>query len=537
MTQRYSEIELNLHYKQSVAFTTNANEVLYGGSAGGGKSHLMRVAAIQWCGEIPGLQCYLFRRIRDDLIKSHMEGPQGFRALLGPWVNSKLCTIVEDEIRFWNGSKIYLCHCKDEKHVYNYLSAEIHVLLIDELTAFTEKMYRFLRNRVRMVGIDLPPKYKDMFPRILCGSNPGNVGHGWAKRTFLMPQPPYKVWVTPDHEGGMARQYIPAQLEDNPSMAEYDPNYEKRLLGLGSERLVRAYRYGDWDSSEGNFFPEFSEKQHVITPFTVPQHWVRFMVIDWGYSEPAALLWFAIVPDEYHPPPQQLYGRHPTEAATPYQNDLPRNSLIVYREVYLSEKRDGVGTNKGLQKTADEVARTIHQAELNEPKQPNGTAKMAYRLGDRALFNKGYGPSISERMSEHNLFFGLADDSRTPKYGMIGGWDCLHSRFKGFDSHPMLFIFNHCRELIRVLPDMMPNEDKPEDMLSEGVEDHLVDALRYGVMSRPYTPQYGSQPLPKADIEGLRGYNGMVTAIPGVNLDLFEGMPDKPRTTKHKAYY
>jgi hypothetical protein len=58
----------------------------YGGAAGGGKSHLMRIAAIIWCAMIGGLQVYLFRRIRDDLVKNHMEGPKGFRALLAPWV-------------------------------------------------------------------------------------------------------------------------------------------------------------------------------------------------------------------------------------------------------------------------------------------------------------------------------------------------------------------------------------------------------------------------------------------------------------------
>jgi hypothetical protein len=38
----------------------------------------------------------------------------------------RLVTIVEDEIRFWNGSKIYLCHYKDPKDVYKYQGTEIH---------------------------------------------------------------------------------------------------------------------------------------------------------------------------------------------------------------------------------------------------------------------------------------------------------------------------------------------------------------------------------------------------------------------------
>jgi len=165
-----------MNRKQQQAFNSRATETLYGGAAGGGKSFLMRVAAITWCTRIPGLQVYLFRRIREDLVKNHVEGPKGFRALLADWSLAGLCDIVADEVRFWNGAKIYLCHCKDRNDIYKYQGAEIHVLLIDELTHFTEAMYRFLRNRVRMVCGALPPNYAGKFPRSLCGANPGNIG-------------------------------------------------------------------------------------------------------------------------------------------------------------------------------------------------------------------------------------------------------------------------------------------------------------------------------------------------------------------------
>jgi hypothetical protein len=87
------ELSLKLHPKQGEAFQTAATEVLYGGAAGSGKSHLIRVAAIYWSSAIAGLQVYLFRRIRDDLIKNHMEGPKGFRALLAGWTSAGFVTI------------------------------------------------------------------------------------------------------------------------------------------------------------------------------------------------------------------------------------------------------------------------------------------------------------------------------------------------------------------------------------------------------------------------------------------------------------
>src|SRR5271166_3813953 len=47
------------------------------------------------------LQIYLFRRIREDLIRNHVEGRKGFRALLAPWTAAGFARIVgDDEIRF-----------------------------------------------------------------------------------------------------------------------------------------------------------------------------------------------------------------------------------------------------------------------------------------------------------------------------------------------------------------------------------------------------------------------------------------------------
>lgn len=474
-----AELDLHLHPKQGEALNTKATEILYGGAAGGGKSHLMRVAAIIWCSMIPGLQVYLFRRVRDDLIKNHMEGPKGFRAILAGWVTAGLVKIVDDEIRFWNGAKIYLCHCKDEKDIYKYQGAEIHVLIIDELTHFTESMYRFLRNRVRMVGIILPAMYAGMFPRILCGANPGNIGHLFVKSTFVDKSPPMAVVRMPPSEGGMLRQYIPARLEDNPSMGDDDPGYEMRLQGLGSATLVKAMRFGDWDVIEGAFFDCWDSSRHVVRPFEVPQPWSVFWSGDWGSAKPFSFGLWAIVTDRFKVPDGPV---------------LPRGAMVRIKEWYgcVEGKPD-----TGIKLPAERVGEGLW--ERTKPYKP--TANVL----DPAAFASDGGPSIAERITKGvrsvggSLPFRGADNKRVAQRGAIGGWDQMRSRMIGDgDGNPMIACFSTCRDSIRTIPALQHDSNRPED-LDTTAEDHPADDWRYACMSRPWTPPAKAPKAPARD--------------------------------------
>ena len=457
-----SQIDIRLHAKQGVALETPATEVLYGGAAGGGKSHLIRAAAVMWCGMIPGLQVYLFRRLRDDLVKNHIEGPQGLRALLQPWARDGLCDIVEDEIRFWNGSKIYLCHCKDEKDRFKYLGAEIHVLLIDELTTFTDTIYRFLRSRVRMAGVSVPPSLAGMFPRILCGSNPGNVGHQWVKAAFIDARPPLATDRTAAVEGAMIRQFIPAKLSDNPSI---DPgDYSNKLEGLGSPALVKAMKDGDWNVVAGAFFPEFETEKHVIAPRALPAYWHRFRAFDWGFARPFSVGWYAVSDGELP--------------------DIPRGALIRYREWY-GAQRDSNGTtipNAGLRLTAEEVADGIVERERGDAY----NNRVISGVADPSIFAENGGPSIADRMAARKCFFRPADNMRIAQKGAISGWDHVRARLKGDGEQPSLFLFSTCREAIRTIPPLQHDDARPEDLNTES-EDHCADEIRYACASRPYT--------------------------------------------------
>lgn len=470
-----SAISLNLHPKQGEALQSEATEILYGGAAGGGKSHLIRVASIIWCTSIPGLQVYLFRRIEGDLIKNHLEGPKGFRELLAQWVNDGICQIISGEIKFWNGSKIYLCHCKDEKDRFKYLGAEMHVLLIDELTTFTETIYRFLRSRVRAVGLkSIPEQYKGKFPRIICGTNPGNIGHLWVKTAFVDGFEEMEIKRMHKTEGGMLRQYIPARLEDNPSMSEDDPEYENRLSGLGSEALVKAMRRGIWDIVEGAYFDCWS-KDMVIDPFKIPDHWLKFRSFDWGSAKPFSAGWWAVA----------------SEAYIHNGKVIPVGSLVRYREWY-GVKKDESGRSKpdiGLKLTAEEVAEGIKEREHET---------IDYGVADPSIFAEDGGPSICERM---DWMFTEADNKRVASRGHIGGWDQMRDRMKGIDGRPMIYCFKTCFDSIRTIPALQHDDNRPEDV-NTNMEDHAADEWRYACMSRPWNKPKPQPEEPGNDIWG-----------------------------------
>jgi hypothetical protein len=449
-----ADIDIRLHPRQGDILRSPATEILYGGAAGGGKSFGLRALAILWASAFAGLQVYLFRRISEDLTKNHMEGPKGFRALLAPWVDAGLVEIVETEIRFkFNGSKIFLCHCHEEKDRYKYQGAEIHVLLIDELTHFTEVIYRFLRSRVRMVGMNLPEAVKARFPRIVCGSNPGNVGHQWVKRTFIDNARPNVIRKVSPDEGGKLRQFIPAKLVDNPSLLVDDPTYRDTLKGLGSAALVKAMEDGDWEAIEGAYFDCWDSARHVIKPFPLPAHWARFRSFDWGSAKPFSVGWWAVVSED---------------TTTEEGVTLPKGCLLRYREWY-GKRSDNVG----LKLRDAEVAQQILVRQDTEE-------KFTYSVADPAIFKEDGGPSIAENMHNAGVTFRRADNAR------LAGWAQVRARLIGDnDGNPMIACFDTCMDSKRTIPALMHDDAKPEDVDTD-LEDHAADDWRYACMSRPW---------------------------------------------------
>lgn len=347
---------------------------------------------------------------------------------------------------------------------------------IDELTTFTDTIYRFLRSRVRMAGIELPEKFKGMFPRILCGSNPGNVGHGWVKAAFIDARPPGKIEQVPASEGGMLRQFIPAKLSDNPSINPED--YVAKLEGLGSPALVKAMRDGDWNVVAGAFFPEVSTDEHVITPRSLPTYWLKFRSFDWGSARPFSVGWWTVSDGELA--------------------EFPRGAIIRYREWY-GAQRDGNGLsipNTGLRMTAEQVADGIIEREKGDI---TGNRVMS-GVADPSIFAEDGGPSIADRMAGRKVFWRPADNTRVGRIGASGGWDQVRARLVGDGERPAMYVFSTCLDWIRTFPALQHDDGRPEDVCTEG-EDHIADETRYACLSRPYVA-----PLPVSENDERDAY-------------------------------
>lgn len=468
---------IELWPKQLAAFESPATEILFGGAAGPGKSYLMRVWFLLACAEVPGLQCYLFRRRYGDLIKNHLEGPTGLRALVAELFQG-YAEVVDLEVRFANGSRIFLCHCQHEHNVENYRGAEMHFLGIEEATQFTEYMIRFLRTRVRMpreFKEKIPARVQGRFPRILYTSNPGGPGHHYFKKWFIDVVPAWDIWDTPDSEGGFKRQFIPAKLVDNPSIQPEE--YRKALRGLGTPEMVRALEDGDWSAVVGAYFGSvWSLERHVCKPFQVPAHWYKFRSFDWGSYKPFAVLWFAVSDGE------------PVTFWDGTTGRFPRGCLVVYREWYGCVEGEA---DRGIALSNEEMAKGIKAKTAERDVKITLTDSLPFQ--ERG--NKGAG--IADVFAAHGVPLTMGDTSRIP------GWQQCYSRLVGNDEGPMVVIAEHCVHLIRTLPTLQRSLEKPEDV-ADGQEDHAPDAFRLGCNSRPIVREVGKPEILEVKPEALQ---------------------------------
>jgi hypothetical protein len=216
--------------KQSAFLLLDQREALYGGSAGGGKSQALLMAALQYV-DRPRYAALLLRRTYADLALPGALMDRA-RAWLGP--TSARWNQGEKTWSFPSGATLTFGYLDHPSHKYRYQSSEFQFVGFDELTQFGEAEYTYLFSRLRRLREGQSPV------RMRSASNPGGVGHDWVRRRFLVDGAEH------------GRIFIPASLDDNPhldqqqyvaSLQELDPLTRRQLLE------------GDWNASDDGLLP------------------------------------------------------------------------------------------------------------------------------------------------------------------------------------------------------------------------------------------------------------------------------------------
>jgi hypothetical protein len=208
-------------------------EALYGGAAGGGKTDALLRAALQYV-DHPGYKAIIFRRTYPQLAQAG-----GLIDRAREWLTGR-ATWNEQKHRwtFPSGAILEFAHLQYDKDRFNYQGAEFDFIGFDELTHFSELVYRYLFSRLRQrIGSPVPP-------RIRSASNPGGAGHRWVKRRFIEKRPdPDDPSDTP--EKCAERIFIPARVADNPGINRDD--YEAALRQLDPQEQEQLLE-GNWDA-------------------------------------------------------------------------------------------------------------------------------------------------------------------------------------------------------------------------------------------------------------------------------------------------
>lgn len=420
--------------RQTKFHMSEAFETMYGGAAGGGKTAAIVAEAVTYCMKWPKARVYIFRKTIPELKQSvipeiYKQCADYINEAKGMRYNSQDRTFV-----FNNGSIIQLAYLENPADMYRYQSAEMHLLIIDELTHFTEDEYQYLKTRVRSTG-EHPLK-------VMSATNPGNVGHAWVKKYFIDIAPPEEIYTD---RNGNTRIFIPAKVSDHPS-PEFVKTYTKVLEANNDPNLRRALLEGDWDVFAGQAFEEWRRDDedgnpyHVVVPFEIPKHWIKWFAYDWGYNSFAAGVWLT--------------------------KDPSTERIYVYREFYEHAM------------TASAQAETIIMLD---------DEGIRMRLADPSLWkqigNAETGQTVAAIFEKNGIYFTPANNDR--KAGKNAVHEALAPKADGL---PGLQVFSSCVNFIRTVPTIPIDINRIEDVMTKGVEDHLYDAVRYGLMNqRPAT--------------------------------------------------
>lgn len=472
-----SDLIIRLQPKQTLLWDmwdgSDITRIGSGGSRGGAKSGGGRRCMLLRRLKYPNTPGLILRRTFPDLYKSHIvklfeEYPE-----TRDFYNEQ-----RKEMAFPNGSRLFFGAAEHEKDLSAFYSAEFADIMPDEAQEFTQHEIEQLSGSNRCTS------NPDIIPKMLLTFMPGMseaglppVGLSYLKRVFvdkqLRPEElsekwgfiPARAWDNIEWfrkelgwfknahgqwelpAGGVSEEeFYSWPEEERARFFVENTEYGRKLSAISNEGLRNAWLYGKFDSFQGQFFQNWNEKRHLITPEEAkerikPWH-KKWASGDWGFEHPFCI----------HLHAQDEHGR-----------------VITYRELW------------GRRVHETQLGRDIGDMIAGDKLQGFPFSWDAGKLSSRSQpkFPKSIMQLISDALPSYVPKPHPADSSPGSR---IAGARLMSDLL----DNDMWQVSTDCQHLSECLPSLIRNPDTPEDVLKvdfpqNNIGDDPYDCARMGL--------------------------------------------------------
>ena len=400
------EIDINLTKKQSQAWKLlmddKTNIVLYGGSAGAGKSWLGCLWVTTLCLKYNGIRCLIGRTVLQQLKLTTLNTL--FEVLQQMGLKSGEHYVYNGQsnvITFNNKSEIILKDLQFQPSDPNFDSLggiEITACFIDEAAQISYLAYNILKSRIRFKLTE----YK-LEPKMLMTCNPGQV---WLKKEFYIPYIQGTLSVD--------KAFIPALPLDNPHLP---PSYIEMLKSLPPSQRRRLLE-GDWNYMEEDDslfnFDHISSSVFKYVPQGGDKKYLSVDVARFGGDRSVVVVWSGLVALEV-----KVYTKLSTTELSTEITDIMRMYGIHPTNVIVDS--DGVGGG-----VADQIRGTNfvnNSKALQEQNFINLKSQCYVKLSE--LFKEGkisiniMEPSVVDELTQELLAVKLKDIDKDNKVAVM----------------------------------------------------------------------------------------------------------------------
>jgi hypothetical protein len=323
---------------------------------------------------------------------------------------------------------------------------------------------------------------------IVSTANPHGPGHNWVKQKFVDVGAPGEIikktstifnpQTQQEEDVTRTQVYIFGTYKENKYL---DPKYIATLDAETDPARRKAWLEGDWDIVVGGAFDDcWDTNVHVLDRFPIPTSWRIVRAMDWGSAHPFSIGWFAVSNGEEF----EHNG---------IKMHFPARTSIQIGELYGARLLNGslYGHNQGSKLDSESVAQKVIQYE--EYLKDEGWVQTTPRPGpaDRQIYGSGdqKNASIASRMSDLGVKWVMAKQGKDTR---INGYQLVRQALRNALDKKQggLFFIRNCQATIQTVP-YLPRDEKNPDDVDTKAEDHAYDMIKYLLLDE--TPEYVSE--------------------------------------------